>query len=72
MGGAAVLACAERGVPLIAVDNPCLLEVTAEALGLEAIPARSYAEAAGLVTALREGIDPATLRRPLTAWPARV
>ena len=72
MGGAAVLACAEQGVPLIAVDNPCLLEVTAEALGLEAIPARSYAEAAGLVTALREGIDPATLRRPLTAWPARV
>ena len=72
MGGAAVLACAEQGVPLIAVDNPCLLEVTAEALGLEAIPARSYAEAAGLVTALREGIDPATLRRPLTAGPARV
>lgn len=72
MGGAAVLACAERGVPLIAVDNPCLLEVTAEAMGLEAIPARSYAEAAGLVTALREGIDPAPLRRPLTEGPARV
>ena len=70
LGGAAVLACAERGVPLIAVDNPCLLEVTAEALGLEALPARSYAEAAGLVLALREGIDPANLRRPLLAGPA--
>jgi len=65
LGGAAVLACAARGVPLIAVDNPCLLQVTGEALGLTVIPARSYAEAAGLVTALREGINPMSLRRPL-------
>ncbi|MFM7086993.1 MAG: DUF3326 domain-containing protein [Cyanobium sp.] len=65
LGGAAVLACAARGMPLIAVDNPCLLHVTAEALGLPAIPARSYAEAAGLVLALREGIDPVALARPL-------
>jgi hypothetical protein len=34
-----------------------------------AIPASSYAEAAGLVLALREGIDPAALTRPL-AGPA--
>ena len=33
--------------------------------GLAAIPASSYAEAAGLVLALREGIDPAALTRPL-------
>ena len=65
MGGAAVLACADRGIPLIAVDNPCVLQVSAEALGLAAIPAASYAEAAGLVLALREGIAPAALRRPL-------
>lgn len=65
LGGAAVLACAARGIPLIAVNNPCLLEITAEALALPAIPARSYAEAAGLVLALREGIDPAALGRPL-------
>ena len=65
LGGAAVLACAERGIPLISVANPCLLEVTAEALGLASIPASSYAEAAGLVLALREGIDPAALTRPL-------
>ena len=69
LGGAAVLACAERGIPLISVANPCLLEVNAEALGLVAIPASSYAEAAGLVLALREGIDPAALTRPL-AGPA--
>jgi hypothetical protein len=69
LGGAAVLACAERGIPLISVANPCLLEVNAEALGLVAIQASSYAEAAGLVLALREGIDPAALTRPL-AGPA--
>jgi hypothetical protein len=65
LGGAAVLACAQRGVPVIAVDNPCVLSVTAEALGIEALPASSYSEAAGLVLALREGISPAALRRPL-------
>jgi len=64
LGGAAVLACAERGVPLIAVENPCLLQVGAEALGLPALQARSYSEAAGLVLALREGIDPSALVRP--------
>ena len=65
MGGAAVLPCAERAVPLISVHNPCLLDVSAEALGLRALQARSYAEAAGMVLALREGIDPAALLRPL-------
>jgi hypothetical protein len=65
LGGGAVLACAERGVPLIAVANPCLLEVTAGALGLPALPASSYGEAAGLLLALREGISPAALTRPL-------
>lgn len=54
------------GVPLIAVAaNPCLLQVDGAALGLEVLTASSYAEAAGLVLALREGLDPAALRRPL-------
>jgi hypothetical protein len=65
LGGAAVLACSERGVRVIAVHNPCLLQVNAAALGLEVLPARSYSEAAGLVLALREGIAPAALQRPL-------
>ena len=67
LGGAAVLACAERGIPVIAVANPCLLNVNAAALGLEVLPATSYSEAAGLVLALREGIAPAALRRPLAS-----
>jgi hypothetical protein len=66
LGGEAVLACAARGVPLIAVaGNACLLQVSGEALGLELLSASSYAEAAGLVLALREGLDPGSLRRPL-------
>ena len=68
LGGEAVLACAERGVPLIAVTgNPCLLQVDAEALGIGAIAAATYKEAAGLVLALRAGIDPAALDRPLAS-----
>ena len=69
LGGEAVLACIERGVPLIAVANPSLLQVTAEALGIASsvMSASSYAEAAGIVMALREGISPASLQRPLSS-----
>ena len=69
LGGEAVLACIERGVPLIAVANPSLLQVTAEALGIapSVMSAASYAEAAGLVMALREGLSPAALQRPLSS-----
>jgi len=73
LGGEAVLACAERGIPVIAVANPGVLAVTAEALQLPAWPASSYSEAAGLVLALREGIAPEALGRPLprlsVGWP---
>ena len=67
LGGEAVLACLERGVPLIAVDNPSVLQVTPESLELSTrlLKATTYAEAAGLVLALREGISPAALQRPL-------
>ena len=59
------MACAERGVPVIAVENPCVLSVTAEALGIEVLPASNYRDAAGLLLALREGINPEALQRPL-------
>jgi hypothetical protein len=65
LGGAAVLACAERGIPVIAVHNPCVLNVSAAALGLEVLAAESYAAVAGLLVALREGISPSALVRPL-------
>ena len=68
LGGEAVLACLERKVPLIAVANGSVLQVTAQTLGLSGgvLHAASYAEAAGLVLALREGISPAALQRPLS------
>ncbi len=67
LGGESVLACLERGVPVISVVNPSLLSVTADALGIGSgvHAAASYAEAAGLVLALREGVAPASLGRPL-------
>ena len=67
LGGEAVLACLERGVPLITVQNPGVMAVTPALLGLgsSVLKANSYAEAAGLVLALREGIEPAALSRPL-------
>ena len=67
LGGEAVLACLERRVPVISVINPSLLSVTADALGIRSgvHAAASYAEAAGLVLALREGVAPASLGRPL-------
>ena len=67
LGGEAVLACLERGVPLISVANPSVLDVSAEALGLDhgVRQATSYAEAAGWLLALREGVAAASLQRPL-------
>ena len=67
--GLTVLACLERNVPLITVENPAMLSVTADALGLSqgVLQASSYSEAAGLVLALREGLSPASLGRPLPA-----
>ena len=67
LGGEAVLACVERNLPVVCVANPSVLSVTADALGLSqgVLQAGSYSEAAGLVLALREGLSPGSLRRPL-------
>ena len=69
LGGEAVLAGLERGVPVISVANPSLLQVTPAALGVEddVLPAQSYAEAAGWVLALREGVSVTALKRPLSS-----
>jgi len=69
LGGEAALACLERKVPLICVTNPSLLQVSSTVLGLgsEVLQASSYAEAAGMVLALREGVSLSALMRPLPA-----
>ena len=69
LGGEAVLACLERRVPVISVANPSVLQVTSTVLGVgsEVLKAGSYAEAAGWVLALREGVALSALMRPLPA-----
>ena len=68
LGGETVLACADRGIPIVAVrSNPSLLQVDAAALDLAVVPAADYSAAAGLVLAWREGLDPRALMRPLSA-----
>lgn len=67
LGGLPVVHAAKNGVPIIAVEeNATVLDVTAEKLGLAGVHrAANYVEAAGLLLALRHGITPAALRRPL-------
>ena len=69
LGGEAVLACLERDIPVITVRNPGMLAVSAESLGVghQVLKAASYAEAAGLLVALREGIASSSLVRPFPA-----
>ncbi|MEB3237701.1 MAG: DUF3326 domain-containing protein [Candidatus Sericytochromatia bacterium] len=70
-GGSGTLAAASRGLSLLAVRNPGVLDVTPEALGLSCLHAASWPEAAGLSIALREGLAPETLARPLGPTPTR-
>lgn len=77
-GGLPMLIASERGIPLIAVKSGLATEGTAACranpreLGLEAIEASSYMEAAGILLALREGISPSALRRPVAPFEAIV
>ena len=67
LGGETVLACADRGVPIVAVrSNASLLQVDSAALDLPVVQVADYSAAAGLVLALREGLDPRALVRPLS------
>lgn len=74
LGGEAVLSCIERFIPLIIVSNPGVLNVNSTKMRLDYISgdknknilyAENYVEAAGLITALRHGINIKSLRRPI-------
>ncbi|MGB7414621.1 MAG: DUF3326 domain-containing protein, partial [Thermosynechococcaceae cyanobacterium] len=56
-GGSAVLSLSQTSTRIIAVDNPTALQVTPEALGIEAIKVRSYLEAIGVLAAQRAGLE---------------
>jgi hypothetical protein len=67
LGGIPVFQAQRFGIPVIAVEeNGTILGVDQSALGLsDVIQARTYAEAAGLIMALRHGISLPSIARPL-------
>jgi hypothetical protein len=67
LGGIPALAAEFSAIPLIAVrENKTILDVTNEKMRMpNVIEVESYLEAAGVVVALRRGIAPASLRRPI-------
>jgi hypothetical protein len=67
LGGIPMLYAAKHNIPVIAVkENKTILEVTGENLGLNnVIEVHNYAEAAGILQALRKGISIAGIYRPL-------
>jgi hypothetical protein len=68
MGGIPAMSCEKNGIPIIAVEeNKTLMKVTAKKLGFRnVIRAGNYLEAAGILTCLKEGIDPRMVRRPVS------
>lgn len=70
-GGIPMLVAAERGIPVIAVkENKTVLNIGFAELGWQGehlYTVDNYWEAAGLLSALRQGLDPSLLRRPLRA-----
>jgi hypothetical protein len=69
LGGIPVLEALCRRIPVLAVrGNSTILDVTAENLDLPGITeVASYAEAAGVILALRNGISLESITRPMTA-----
>lgn len=67
LGGLPVFDASLAGIPIIAVrENTTILEVNAPSLPLAGVvEAASYAEAAGILLALRQGISLASVSRPL-------
>ncbi len=66
LGGEAVLSGIERGLNVISVKNENILNLDKQNLNYpKLIEVDNYLEAAGLILAIREGINPKSIRRPL-------
>ncbi|URR35801.1 DUF3326 domain-containing protein [Thermosynechococcus sp. HN-54] len=58
LGGRGILAFAHQGVPILTVaNNTTTLNVTGAHLGIETIPCQSYAEAIGVLSAMKAGVS---------------
>ena len=70
LGGEGVLAGIERGLNIISVKNENILSLDNPKLNYpKLIEVDNYIEAAGLILAIREGINPKSIRRPLNNIP---
>jgi hypothetical protein len=73
--GLPVLAALEQGIPVISVkENRNLMRNELAALPWaegQLLPVDNYWEAAGVISALRAGIDPAAVRRPIPPSPVQ-
>jgi len=74
LGGEAILSCIQKFIPLIIVSNQSVLNVSSAKMRLDlqtdyqdkkVFYAENYLEAAGLITALRHGINIKSLCRPI-------
>lgn len=67
LGGIPAIHAERAGIPIVAVrDNGTVLDVTGEKMGLGGVvEVESYAEAAGVLLALRHGIDLGAVARPI-------
>lgn len=68
LGSLPVISCIEKAIAVIAVkNNTTVLDVTAEKLGIieKIIISANYLEACGYITALKSGICPETILRPI-------
>ena len=74
LGGEAILSCIQKFIPLIIVSNQSVLNVSSAKMRLDlqtdyqdkkVFYAENYLEAAGLITALRQGINIKSLCRPI-------
>ena len=69
LGGEAVLAFIERGIPVIAVKNKSILKVDSGKINYSnIIDVNNYFEAAGVLLSLREGIALKSLQRPIKSF----
>lgn len=67
LGGVPAIYAHKHGIPIVAVaENETILGVSADRIGIRnVIEVRSYAEAAGVLLALKRGISLESIRRPL-------